>query len=344
MLNKQEIGSGSDGNTQITANKVTVGIDYIQAREIAKDVFETNFLKYKDEAQVIIDKRLEDFNSSLMSKIKEKKISDLSVFGNPDFLYNLYEAQKTYVRWGDKDQEAILTSILLERFGEKTNTLKQIILNEALQVIPKLTKRHVNMLTLIFVLKQTRSKNIDTFENFCSDLGEWIDFFEENIDHKPLEIQHLEFTGCGKTGMINFHLINNYKAKYLEAFVKKDTNVNIDDLNKISQLIRYDLNGISMGLRKDSLNMPEFCKILGEDKKKVGELIDIYQKNIMSDDEIMKKIIETHPKFECFYKKWANSWIQSFSLSSVGKAIGLINANTRASLTNSYYNLDTWIS
>jgi len=344
MLTKQGIGDNSNNNTQIIAEKVTLETDYMQVREIVKDTFEMNFLKYKPEIQEIIDKRLEEFNGSLIRKIKEECITDLSEFKNPDFLYNLYEAQKTCVRLGDKDQEDVLTSLLLERFNEKTNTLKQIILNEALQVIPKLTKKHINILTLLFILKETQNRNIDTFQKFCKYLESLIPFFEENIDHKPLDIQHLEFTGCGQQGLTSYNLLACCKAYYLEAFVKERANISASDLEKIKKLLIHFTRGINNQLKKSSRDFSDYCKILGEDNKRVEELIDTYQEKIMSDEEILKKTIEICPGFESFYKNWDKSGLKSFKLSSVGKAVGLINANAKKSLTSCNYNLDLWIS
>ena len=113
----------------------------------------------------------------------------------------LFSAQKEYARTGDKDLESLLVDILVDRAGATERNIKQIVLDEALSVAPKLTSEQMDALTVNFLIVRTVS-SINSLEAFNSYLDVYITPFVGTLTTGASCYEHLEYTGCGSIAFI----------------------------------------------------------------------------------------------------------------------------------------------
>ena len=153
-IQKQEAG---DGSTNLQGQSIIIhqGISYSDAKEIALDVYKSNFIQLSQSAGELAQKRAEEITDNFLTKLKEDNEDAINSMQDPSMQSALYEIQKQYVKTGDKDLEELLVDILVERASVTERNLHQIVLDESLTIASKLTLEQMDALTLNFIISQT---------------------------------------------------------------------------------------------------------------------------------------------------------------------------------------------
>ena len=139
-MGKEQSQTSGDKSLNIQGEDVTLnlGVNYSEARQIALDVFEANFYKLSPIAGNIARERASELIDDFLGKLAQKNPLGIENTKDPDVQYAIFTAQREYARSGDKDLSDILVDILVDRISQKERSILQIVLNEALQVAPKL--------------------------------------------------------------------------------------------------------------------------------------------------------------------------------------------------------------
>jgi len=138
---QQESGDNSANYQAETINQY--GLSYRDAKDIALDVFRENFISLSEQAKTTAKERAEELVDSFLNEVKEKNPDLLNSVQEPSMQLALYSAQKSYAKTGDKDIADLLVDILVERAEQNERNLKQIVLDESLEVVPKLTNEQL---------------------------------------------------------------------------------------------------------------------------------------------------------------------------------------------------------
>ncbi len=202
MGNRQSQKSG-DSSVNIQAQgDVKLGLTYSETREVAMDTFKAEFVQFRNEAFGLVVERAETLVNSFLEQARKEGLSNIPEGRNPDFQYALYSAQRDYARSGDESLGELLVQLLVDRTKTKQRDLMQIVLNESLLVVPKLTPDQLDALALIFVLKYADLSRIKSF----TDLHRWLDKFvipfAVGASRKQSSYQHLEYVGCAVNAAI----------------------------------------------------------------------------------------------------------------------------------------------
>lgn len=196
--NKQEIIAG-DESTNVQGGNVLViqqnGLNYDQVRQVAMDIFKNNFYYLGEKASEIAEKRAEEITKKYIEELHKNSLSSLQNTQDPDVRYSLYEIQKSYARHGSMAKAELLVDLLVRRTMTKQHSFETIVLNEALITISKLTLEQMDILSLIFIVRDIYLKTNPPFE-----------FYYETFFNKFLEIidipqgrmfyEHLNYSGC----------------------------------------------------------------------------------------------------------------------------------------------------
>lgn len=322
------------------------GLSYSEVKEIALDVFKKNFYQLSAEANQLAFERAKKFIEDYMEKLIKENPSGIKKCQDPDFQYVLFDAQKNYARSGDGNQEMLLINLLVERSKQDERNTLQIVLNESISVINKLTQRQIDLLSFIYLIRYTKNSLTPTINDLVSYFNQFFMPIINGVSENYTDIQHLLYTGCGteSIGSVNVYEIirDTYpgifskgfsKDEYEKLKIQKDL---LDSLFRKDSVIedKYyiyatsydDLNGIA--------SMHGFNN---DDKSKLNNLL---RQSLMSEDDI-KKVIRDNCNFmsepmEIFNK----SKISHFLLSSVGIAIGYANIKQKL---GSFSDLSIWI-
>jgi hypothetical protein len=213
---KNEINSG-DYTTNIQSKHVYVtqntGISYTEARQIALDVFKSNFYELSEVAKNVAIERAEELVDRFLSELEKELPEEVRKIQDPDVQYTVIKAQSVYARSGEPEILELLTDLLKDRFKVKENSLKKIVLNEAIEIISKLTINHLKILTAIFLVKNCKMSKarslIEVLSNILTD-----DLLQLMKDRNYFE--HLVFAG------VTTNDITTDSYQNLEYFIRKN--------------------------------------------------------------------------------------------------------------------------
>lgn len=318
------------------------GLSYTEAKEVFSDLFRANFYQLEGIAKQAAQECMKEFNTNFLKQLEKKNPEGLQLAKTPAFMATLFEAQKGYVKSGDKDLGDLLIDLLVDRSKEKDRSLKQLILDESIKVTSKITMGQINVLSLIFLFRETRRLNIGSH----NDLGKYLDEnllpLIDNLATNNTSLLHLEYIGCG-TIIANHPLEKLFAASYPHIFslgfpkstqeeLKIPADLVCQCLNDDSTLQLYAANEDTV---KDALEKTELTSA------ERTAIQNLFSQNVMPDNKIKEKCIEIRPYMEKVFNLWSESSIQSFRPTGVGIAIGHANIIKKI---GEFAKLDIWVN
>lgn len=352
MINdKNKKQEGGDGSSNIQAENVNVyntGITYTDAKEIALDVFKTNFIHLKNEAAQIAAERAEEITENILKTLNDKHPESLKEFEQPAMQDALFTAQKEYAKSGDKDLGDLLADIIVDRAKVSKRNMLQIVLDESLTIASKLTVEQLDSLTLIFLLIRTRKMVIRNYNEFKTYLLQYIFPFVDNLIKDNEHYNYLEYLRCGHIRAGNYgKLENNLRETYKGFFAKGFSMEELDetfpkDKPNFQGLIIpcfHDKTKFQIGVF-DNETLEKRMIEKGFNPTQTNKTKQFFNKTTMPNNEIKELLINFDSKMEKVFDVWDNSYFNQFELSHVGIAIAHANYRRR---TGETMDLSIWI-
>lgn len=345
---QQQLSGDNSINNQaqnITQNFIIQqGINAEQAREIATQVYKENFYQLTNEAKAVADLRASELVNKLVEQLASTSTPLLSSFNDPDMQYALVQSQIAYARTGDPNMLDTLINILVQRAAEPNRSLVQIVLNESLSVLPKLTKAQLDALSMVFMLKHVNHNF--TSLNMLKDLSNLRFFpFIDNLTKKYSCYQHLVYSSCCSISIGEIQIANIFSKYYPGLFIRgfelsEFSRLQNSDLAK--SLLMKCLNNESL-FQINALNedvITEKAKHLRLDSALIESLLALQRSKIMNESEIEDILVRLDNRYSMLFDIWKNSSLKNINLTSVGIAIAIANIKQSIGLN---YNLSEWI-
>lgn len=293
--------------------------------------------------------RAEELIDLFLQKLQSEKPERVDQIEDPDVQYALFTAQKEYARSGEKEMEDMLVNILLERIDENTQSLKKIVLNEALEVIPKLTNQQLDILTLIFLIQETKNHAINNIEALDNYLRTRFVPFLDNLTKEQSCYKHLEFTGCCGPfgGFVEDNLsgifVHRYRGVFSKGF-KKDAFTSItEDSVELDALLIPCLNDKSLfqfNALTEEILRKKVVETFGQTEKEANQFIELFKNSTMTIDEANDFLISVLPEMRELIDTWKDSYMCAMNPTSVGIVLAYINLKRKTGIK---LNLDIWI-
>jgi hypothetical protein len=351
MNNKKQKQKVSDGSTAIQAAGdiiiTSTGLTYSEAREVALDVFRSNFYELAGMAKETAKARAEEITEAFLDKLRSEYPTGFEKSNNPDFQYALFTVQREYARSGDKELGDLLVDLLVDRSKQEQRDILQIVLNESLNIAPKLTENQLSALAMIFLFKHTQNFSIGNHIILGKYLDNHVHPFVSKLVKNLTCYRHLEFSGCGSVGIGSGGLEDifgiTYQGLFLKGFVEKevtDRNISIGLDSRFFMQCLNDPSKLQIRATNQELLIKNFEQhnITPDDCKQMTLLFDM---NKMSGVEIKNKCIQIRPYMADLFEIWSESAMSQFDLTSVGIAIG--HANIKR-LVGEFADLSIWIN
>lgn len=345
-VSKQEGGDNSSNFQGQTVN-VQYGLSYKDVKEIALDVFTSNFVQLKNEAADLAKQRAEEITESFLEKLSEKAPAAIQEFNQPALQDALFTAQKEFAKSGDKELGDLLVDILVDRANAPIRNMLQIVLDESLKIAPKLTIEQIDTITLNFLIIRTLRNGLRDLQEFNQYLLEAIVPFIENSTTENSSYNFIEYLGCGYVragnyGKIEEILLRQYKAMFQKGFSKEEFNTEVGIIEEYNSFIipclhdasKFQLNEIN----DQSLQNRMTERSLNDEQK--NKLISIWNKYTMSHSEAKDYLLTVDKGILKLFDLWENSNFKHLELTSVGIAVA--HANYRRK-TGDTIDLSIWI-
>lgn len=356
MINDQvQKQQGGDASTNLQGQSIVInqGISYSDARDIALDVYKSNFLQLSHDAAELARTRAEELTDSFLTKLKETNETAIEQMKQPAMQAALYEAQKQYAKSGDEDMEYMLVDILVQRASTSERNTKQIVLDEALEVVSKLTNVQLNILSLNFGLTRLSKndiKNIDDLINYIN--NELLVFVNPNLDYHESWFEHLAYSGCvvllDATWYLDIPqlLLGNYPAMFQKGFDEKEfeefVGKPISQFNLLLMHCFHAVNLYQFNLMNEKV-LVDKANELGIESELINKLKQYFNRRLMNKIEVKEWLLETIPDIGFLLDNWGgeNNQLSKLQLTSVG--IALAQANYKQKITNIDFDLGIWI-
>jgi hypothetical protein len=357
MINSQS-QKGGDGSTNMQAQQmvVHVGIDEKRAREIYQEMNLQLRKDYSQEALIIANARVIDFENRLMPKMEQVE-GALQAFADPSFQLLLVEAQKAAASTERPADYDLLSELLIHRFQKGENRIARAGISLAVEIVDKVSDEALLGLTAIHA--------VNSFTPLSGDLHQGLDVLNDlfgKILYSELPVgnawlDHLDILDAVRLNPFGgLKKIQQYYSEVLHGYVDVGINKNSENHDKAiailknnnlpnNILIEHALNsdflrvGIPSISHIDSLSLIHqivhegkvtniTVKLSEEQKKVISSIYELYSK----DDNIKQNNISSfmkewdkRPNLKTI-REWWDNISTSFNVTSVGKVLAHSNA------------------
>ena len=334
------------GATALQAQVVNVysnGITEEKCREICLSVYKDNIMSLQDEAKDIACQRVERLTDMFIEKLSRqddeirKKIEDQ--LKEPAMQEAIFKSQKCYAMSNDEDHLKILTDMLIDRGSISQRTNKQMLIDEAIDVLPRLNQKHLDILAFYFSIKFSHpiynKKIIDT------DIQHLIHYLQciLPIKENDSNLRYLAQKNCltkfdGLTHLLTIdEILRNRIILLNSGFPKEDYDnlitVDIPEIPFVNSLIKPENVVIATSLE----TLEIILKGKNIRKEDYDNIIHFWHRNKGENDLplIKEYIISNFKDSYLLFEKWKN--IENYDISVLGSIIALAYFKTKYGIT-----------
>jgi len=240
---------GKDSKGIQAGRDINIGVSYSDVKAIVYDLFEQNFPKLVKEAERAAKRNVDEYVQILESNIKEKfDRVDLNKFKDPNVQFLLTNSVKTAARKGRNIDLNLLSETLITSIGRENTKMLDIVAEQAIDAIPKLTTSQINILSIVQYILYTHIGDLPDF-SLVEPNSRIVYEITSNLDEK----QDVNITYLASLGMVT---INQFQG--------------IDPYNAIKQQYDYMFHD-----KSDA----EVQQIVKEKSPSLSKMADIYIKN-----------------------------------------------------------------
>ncbi|MBU4227265.1 hypothetical protein KJ813_07235 [bacterium] len=324
--------------------KIEQSIQTSEFRKIAQSVFKENFYNLKEVARETAHNRSNEFIEDVIKTLSDNP-KNFDTFSEPSMQANLFEAQKAYAKSGERYLKILLLNYINNIAKAVPKSLTRIILEESIKIVPKLTIRQCDMLSLIFLMLYSPNYNLSKWEDFETLLKDCIYPFIESLSDNVTNYRHLEYTGCvfSKPGhymaeeLFQFYYPEMFSSGFTIERFKEKVDINVSKYKNDGTIIRcfynanlYQINAIY----KDDINKK------GQEKNYnntvIFKLNRIQKEHSMNGDMVRNSILRINKDFEKLFSIWNNSYISHLELTSIGVSIAISNIERKLGMSLDY--------
>lgn len=192
----QVVQTGDDSPVTINNN---TGISPSTFIQLCQTLLNPEVNSYIYQAYQEAKQRFDDLSTKLKAALEELEQTKLEKIKEPAIQIAANETYTEYIRSGEEFLGDELVDLLIERMSVQEHTSKQVLVDEARRVLPKLTKPQVDVLAVFaflrFILGRPRMQFVGTL-NKLGELGESIGKV------KAIDIALIVQSGCATDSVL----------------------------------------------------------------------------------------------------------------------------------------------
>lgn len=341
---KQRSGDNSQNIQAVVAN---FGMGYDDVLAVVSNYVDSKLSTLSQVAFEEARDRVEELTVNYLKQIQDGHPEALENTKDPGVQSALLDAQSAYAKMGDRDLGQVLVEMLVKRTETTDRNVQQLALAEAIVATGKLSYRHVQLVTALFLtLAVTFGSPVNPADLYVR-LRKNLSPFLVGLKASDADIQYLADTGATRIEILSSRKIpfvfrETYPGLYCKGL----------DREMFPAVKKYE-NGplIIPCLRDNKLlqvnassarQLEELLPQFGLERDK-DELLNLLNGNPMPDDEIERELVDSVPGMVEFIQLWEGSVLQNSVPSIVGMAIA--HANLKKTLGSDFTaDLNIWIS
>lgn len=199
MLGDKQDQTVDGGSTAIQAGGDVHyhGLSVVEVRELCTLFLRNNFPQLREEARQTAEQYVRDFASQLESRLVNDAASIvLDKFREPDVQAAINDAVQASARKGAAANPALLSTLIAERVSKQSSDYKDVVISEAVNVIPKLTPPQIALISFVHFVKSITINglpNVAALEPFGQIA---LRFSSLGFDLSDSQKHHIQYTGA----------------------------------------------------------------------------------------------------------------------------------------------------
>lgn len=222
MLGDKQEQSADTGSTAIQAGRDVHyhGLSVTEVRELCALFLRNNFPELREEARRTAEEHVKSFANTLEQKLVNDAASIvLEKFREPDVQAAINDAVQASARKGAAANPVILSTLISERVAKSTNDYKDIVLSEAVQVVPRLTGHQVALISFVHFVRSIIIQglpNVAVLEGYGQVA---LRFSSPGFGLTESQKQHIQYAGAASVNNLLGGDIYDAYAKQVYAYL-----------------------------------------------------------------------------------------------------------------------------
>lgn len=311
------------------------GMNSDEVRALCLDLVQKELALYKQQAS---DESMRRFNLLMekfldllaeMNELKRQKLQE------PAIQFAINETFKEYIKSGNEELGDDLMDLMIERMEVDEHTTKQLLIDEARQILPKLSVSTISLICIITFSQLIIPRDNVVFIEMLHKLSPILSRLE---GLSGFDVAYLEQVRCGQSLSIfdsgkNFEqrMLSSYNLLFLHpisidqfnSFVKKH-GYNQGEVSDVIMFIHalMDTRGQQMCFNKNSFRNEQ---IIGNNKDEIIQALTFLTKEMtpFNEDEVKQFFLNIDKNWHVVSNIFNRGDIKNFVLSPVGSYIGL---------------------
>ena len=218
--NKQEQKIGSESTAIQAGGDVTIiqnnGLSAAEVKELCLQLLRENFPILRQEAIKEAERNVQKFATSLESQIIERSEEIIfEKFTDPDVQATINDAVKASARRGEKANPSLLVDLIINRASSSTDDFKDIVISEAVTVVPKITKPQIAYLSFIHYMTNMSFPGLEHISLIEPYSVSVLSVVSEGFNLSDSQKKHIEYAGtCSIAHMMSVDIYSGWMDTY----------------------------------------------------------------------------------------------------------------------------------
>ncbi|WP_416040457.1 LPO_1073/Vpar_1526 family protein [Acinetobacter lactucae] len=246
----------SENSIAIQAGRdLNIGLSYRDVKDICIDLIEANYPVLREEARQVSMQYVEEFGGKFFERLqREDSVKTQEKLKDPDVQAAITTSVIHVARMTEKSHQEILCELLAEKIKNNEDE-KSLLLNDAIEIMTKITKNQVLYLVLIHCLRRVSKLIIEEgnmrlhpdksvqFNFYENEIPELIGNEVYKIDEFQLGYKGLALTNGLKSYAVPLNKFLNDRtdapiSDYSDETVMEDNDIFCSSFPRLSQIIR----------------------------------------------------------------------------------------------------------
>lgn len=205
MLGDKQQQNTESGSTALQAGRdINIhGLSVSEVRELCVLFLRDNFPKLREEAKRTAEEHVRNFAAGLEARLVNDAASiALEKFREPDVQAAINDAVQASARRGDAANPNILATLISERVAQQTNNYKDMVLSEAVHVVPRLTSQQIALLSFVHFVRSMVYQNLPSVAALEQIGKVALTFSAPGFGLSESQKQHLQYAGAASVNNI----------------------------------------------------------------------------------------------------------------------------------------------
>ena len=212
-VNTEGTGIQAGRNVQITQN---FGLSISEVRDVCREYFRSTFPALQEEAKRVAEENVENFAKALEEKLIDRAGDVvLDKLADPDVQGGIRDAVLGSARRGKEANTETLVDLIAERVSSSSSDFLDLVISEAISIVPKLTHAQICHLSFIHFLTRTGIPNLARLEQLEPLAQQVLPAVADGFEISSSQRWHMEYAGvCSIAEFMNVDIYDGWMKNH----------------------------------------------------------------------------------------------------------------------------------